>query len=66
MLTFRLYIASLALVFLCLTLSDQRFGSLPSTVVTCALVFLILDIRKDVEEVKRLEAQLASLQKKGG
>ena len=62
MLTFRLYIALLALVFLCLILADNRFGVLPGIVVTSTLLFLILDIRKDVEDVKRLEAQIASLQ----
>ncbi len=62
MLTFRLYIALLVLVFLSLTLADTRFGFLGGIVVTSTLLFLILDIRKDIDDIKRLEAQIASLQ----
>jgi hypothetical protein len=62
MLTFRLYIALLVLIFLCLSLADQRFGVLPGIVVTSTLLFLILDIRKDVDDVKKLEAQIASIE----
>jgi Ca2+/Na+ antiporter len=62
MLTFRLYIALLTLVFLFLVLADNRFGVLAGIVVTCSFLFLILDIRKDVNDIKRLEAQIASLQ----
>ena len=62
MLTFRLYIALLVLVFLSLTLADNRFGFLAGIVVTSTLLFLILDIRKDIDDIKRLEAQIASLQ----
>jgi len=62
MLTFRLYITLLALVFLSLILANNRFGGLPAMVVTCTLLFLILDIGKDINDIKRLEAQIASLQ----
>ena len=61
MLAFRLYIALLVLVFLCLSLGDHHIGVLPGIVVTGTLLFLILDIRKDVDEIKQLEAQIASL-----
>ena len=62
MLTFRLYIALLVLVFLSLILADNRFGLLAGIVVMSTLLFLILDIRKDIDDIKRLEAQIASLQ----
>ena len=62
MLTFRLYIVLLVLVFLSLILADNRFDFLAGIVVTFTLLFLILDIRKDIDDVKRLEAQIASLQ----
>jgi len=62
MLTFRLYITLLVLVFLSLILSDNRFCFLACIVVTSTLLFLILDIRKDIDDIKRLEAQIASLQ----
>ena len=62
MLTFRLYITLLALVFLSLIIADNRLGFLAGIVVTSTLLFLILDIRKDIDDIKRLEAQIASLQ----
>jgi hypothetical protein len=62
MLTFRLYIALLVVVFLSLILANNRLGLLAGIVVTCTLLFLILDILKDIHDIKRLEAQIASLQ----
>ena len=62
MLTFRLYITLLLLVFLSLIIADNRLGFLAGIVVTSTLLFLILDIRKDIDDIKRLEAQIASLQ----
>ena len=62
MLIFRLYIALLVIAFLVLTLADRNFGFLQATVVTCALLFLILDTRKDIDDLKQLEIELASLQ----
>ena len=62
MLTFRLYITLLALVFLSLILANNRFGVLPGMVVTCTLLFLILYFGKYINDIKRLEAQIASLQ----
>ena len=59
----RLYIAGLTFVFLSLTMFERRVGLLEATVIVCALLFLILDIRKDVEDIKHLEPQMASCRK---
>jgi hypothetical protein len=61
MLVYRLYVALLALVFLLLALFQQRIGVLEAIVVTCALLFLILDTRQDLQLFKRLERQITSL-----
>jgi hypothetical protein len=59
----RLGIALLTLLFLVLSLFNQGVGLLEGTVVTCALLFLIFDIKNDLEDIKNLEAQIASLTK---
>ena len=64
MLGFRLYIAFLLLVFFLLSISIRGLEFLSATVVLCGLMFLILDIRKDVEKIQELEAQIDSLTNK--
>jgi hypothetical protein len=61
MLVFRLFIAVLNFAFLLLNLVAGSVEFLQGTVTTCGLLFLIFDIRKDVDDIKQLEAQLASL-----
>ena len=61
MLLIRLYIALLAAVFLVLSLVEQRLGILEATVVTCALIFLILDTRQDLLFYKKIERQIDTL-----
>jgi len=52
MLTIRLYISALTLVFLFLVIAYQGLGILQAVVITCAMVFLILDVRMDLQSLK--------------
>jgi hypothetical protein len=61
MLLFRVYIAVLTLLFLVLSLFERGVQLLEGTVIICALLFLILDIRKDIDDIKQLEREIDSL-----
>jgi hypothetical protein len=61
MLVFRIYIAVLTLLFLLLSLFERGVQMLEGTVIVCALLFLIFDIRQDIEDIKKMEAQIDSL-----
>jgi len=52
MLAIRLYISALALCFLILVIANRGLGVLEAIVVTCALVYLILDVRIELQELK--------------
>jgi hypothetical protein len=52
MLAIRLYISLLTLVFLFLVIANRGLGILEATVITCAIVFLILDVRTDLQTLK--------------
>jgi hypothetical protein len=52
MLAIRLYISVLALCFLILVIANRGLGILEAIVVTCALVYLILDVRIELQELK--------------
>ena len=49
MLAIRLYISALTLVFLFLVIAHRGLGILEAVVITCALVYLILDVRNDLQ-----------------
>jgi len=49
MLAIRLYISALTLVFLFLVIANRGLGILEAIVITCALVYLILDVRNDLQ-----------------
>jgi hypothetical protein len=49
MLAIRLYIAALTIVFLFLAIANRGLGILEGVVITCALVYLILDVRTDLQ-----------------
>jgi 4-hydroxybenzoate polyprenyltransferase len=49
MLAIRLYISALTLIFLCLLIAHRGIGILEAVVITCALVYLILDVRTDLQ-----------------
>ena len=68
MLAIRLYISALTLVFLFLVIAHRGVGILEAVVITCALVYLILDVRTDLQFSKsefrllqELEQRIAEL-----
>ena len=60
----RLYLSALTLVFLFSTWLSRGLGPLDAIVVTCALVYLILDTRERLRLVKHDLALLRQLEKK--
>lgn len=59
MLTIRLYISGLTLFLLIAVIANRGLGVLEAIVVTCAVVYLILDVRAELHELK---AELSMLQ----
>ena len=57
MLAIRLYISALTLVFLFLVIANRGLGILEAVVITCAILFLILDVRTDLKTL-RIEFRL--------
>lgn len=57
MLAIRLYIFALTLLFLSLVIAHRGLGILEAVVITCALLYLILDVRTDLQAL-RSELQL--------
>jgi len=49
MLALRIYISALTLTFLILVITNHGLGFLQGVVITCALLFLILDVRTDLQ-----------------
>jgi len=49
MLAIRIYIAALTLIFLFVVIANRGVGILEGVVITCALVYLILDVRTDLQ-----------------
>ena len=49
MLAIRIYIAALTLIFLVLVIANRGVGILEGIVITSALVYLILDVRTDLQ-----------------
>jgi hypothetical protein len=52
MLAIRLYISALTLVFLFLSIASRGVGFLEAVVITCAILYLILDVRTDLQVLK--------------
>ena len=52
MLTIRLYITALTLAFLVLVLANRGLGILEGIVISCAIIFLILDVRSDLQALR--------------
>ena len=52
MLAIRLYISALTLIFLLLVIASRGVGLLEGVVITGALLFLILDVRTDLQSLK--------------
>ena len=52
MLAIRIYIATLTLLFLLLVIAQRGLGLLEGVVITCAVLYLILDVRTELQELK--------------
>ena len=68
MLIIRLYVCALTFVFLFLATAHRGLGILEAVVITCTIIFLILDVRTDLQALKdelrllkELETQLSLL-----
>ena len=48
----RLYISALTLLFLVLVIANRSLGMLEAIVITCALIYLILDARDELHARK--------------
>jgi hypothetical protein len=66
MLIIRLYLSALTLLFLFVVIPTRGLGILEAVVITCAVVYLILDVRTDLQSsknelriLKELEQRLA-------
>jgi len=57
MFVIRLYIAALTLIFMFLVVANRGLGILEAAVITSAIVFLIIDVRIDLQAL-RLEFRL--------
>jgi hypothetical protein len=57
MLAIRIYISALTLVFLVLVIASRGVGLLEGVVITCALVYLIIDVRTELQS-RKLEFRL--------
>lgn len=57
----RLYVAGLTLTFLLCTVVTRGIGMLEGTVIVCAVLYLILDIRAELWDLRLLEARVSSL-----
>lgn len=62
MLAIRLYISALTLFFLVVVIANRALGILEAIVVTCAILYLILDVRTELHELKSELSMLQSLE----
>lgn len=60
----RVYIAALTLIFLFLIICNRGLGLLEGTVITCAIIYLILDVRSDLHASKQEFLLLQELEEK--
>ena len=61
MLGLRIYIFAINVVLLALCLAYGKLGLLAGTTITCTSLFLIFDARVELNELKTLESEVASL-----
>ena len=64
MIAIRLYISALTLFFLVAVIANRGLGVLEAIVVTCALVYLILDVRAELQELKSELSMLQDLEQR--
>lgn len=61
MFAIRLYLSALTLTFLVGAVMTRGIGVLEAVVVVCPLLYMILDIREELEALRLLEARVLSL-----
>jgi hypothetical protein len=61
MFAIRIYVAALTLTFLVVALMTRGIGVLEATVVVCPLLYMILNIREELHDLRLLEARVLSL-----
>ena len=64
MLLIRLYLSALTLLFLFVVIPTRGLGILEAVVITCAVVYLILDVRTDLQSSKNELQILKELEKR--
>ena len=64
MLAIRLYISALTVFFLSVVIANRGLGILEAIVVTCALVYLILDVRTELQELRSELSMLQDLEQR--
>ncbi len=63
MLAIRIYVSALTFLFLFLVIAHRGLGTLEAVVVTCTLLYLILDVRTDLQAVRNELRLLRDLEK---
>lgn len=63
MLAIRLYVSALTFLFMSLVIANRGLGILEAIVITCAIVYLILDVRTDLQMLKNEVRLLQELEK---
>ena len=61
MLAIRIYISALTILFLIVVIANRGLGLLEAIVVTCAVLYLILDVRTELQELKSELSMLTAL-----
>ncbi len=61
MLAIRLYVTALILLFLLIVLATRGIGPLEAIVIVCPLLYLIVDLREELVELRQLEAKVSRL-----
>jgi len=61
MLAIRIYLSALTLTFLVVAAVTRGIGVLEATVVMCSLLYMIFDIREELQSLRSLEAKVFPL-----
>lgn len=61
MFALRIYLSTLTLTFLVVSLMTRGIGVLEATVVVCSLLYMILDIKEELQALRSLETRILSL-----
>jgi len=64
MFAIRIYLSALTLTFLVAAVMTRGIGVLEATVVVCSLLYMILDIRAELQALRSLEARVFSLSRR--